>query len=1072
MATKKKSEIIVSDEKKLEYAHLHLDWDNIDWDRLHRPIIDYESEEQFELILRAIRDIDNLYFTCKYILNIDPALFQTVWLETLFKYPFPMLIASRGLSKSWILAVYLILRSLIIQGHKSIIVGAAFRQSKVIFEYVEAIWNNAPVLRDICGEGSGPRRQTDAWIFNIGHSRITALPLGTGDKIRGQRSNCTIADEFQSVPELVYEVVVGGFAAVSSDPSQNVKKLAQIKYLKEQGLLTKDPEDITVGGIYRGNQAILAGTGDWGFKHFAKYWKKHKDIVNSKGDEKRLREIFNGNIDPSFNWKDYAVIRVPVDLAPPGFMEEKHVQKQKAQVHTLVFNQEYGACLSPNTEVILNTGIKKIIDVRPGDMVLTHRNRFRKVEKCTKRYYNGDINVIKSVGNNQDIIATPNHPFYKTGDIWVTPSDLKNLYSSKLYELNNINSVNVNEFVQDLSLYNIDNNEYVSPLPFNKNRKKPSKYFVNNNIKLNYNLGIVFGYYAAEGNISANGKTTEFSLDGHCSEPLMEYVKELSYAIFSSLNKRVKIRYRDNGNTAVVYFNNVILTSFIQSIIPGVSNTKYINPTILYSNPEFMIGFIVGYWHGDGSVFFEEEKHRFIIKASCVNKGLLAQIKTALSYFNIKCSLLHSRDAGEVVFNENTYITKDVYTLYIHQESHGRFMYLLNGSGSQPPELSDTELIYDINANTIVPYNGYVYNLHVEEDNSYSLINSTVHNCFPEDSDKFYKMSMIQACVTNEPIDLPSGSVQFKASLFGNRYKKYIIGVDPASESDNFAIVVLEMHEDHRRIVYCWTTDRQRQMAQVKGNFTDEKSFYSYIARKIRSLMTTFPCEYIAMDAGGGGIGVMEALHDNNSLQPGELPIWTIMHNMGKEQNPILWENSKDWGHDDYAGLHILEMVSMSNSSYVTEANHGMKRDFESRTLLFPFFDPIALNEAFIEDQKAGRQSDTLEDCVFEIEELKKELITIEHTTSLNGRDKWDTPEIVEAGNKKSHMRKDRYSALLMADSLARRVGNVKSISHQSVPAGGFARELVNLKDRGALYSGPAWFTDNVSNGWGTMIGR
>lgn len=687
MVKKKKSEIIISEEKKLEYIHLNLDWDNIDWDRLHRPIKDYESEEQFEVILRAIRDIDNLYFTCKYILNIDPALFQTVWLETLFKYPFPMLIASRGLSKSWILAVYLILRSLIIQGHKSIIVGAAFRQSKVIFEYVEAIWNNAPVLRDICGEGSGPRRQTDAWIFNIGHSRITALPLGTGDKIRGQRSNCTIADEFQSVPELVYEVVVGGFAAVSSDPSQNVKRLAKIKYLKEQGLLTKDPEDITVGGIYRGNQAILAGTGDWGFKHFAKYWKKHRDIVNSKGDEKKLREIFNGNVDPSFNWKDYAVIRVPVDLAPPGFMEEKHVQKQKAQVHSLVFNQEYGAC-------------------------------------------------------------------------------------------------------------------------------------------------------------------------------------------------------------------------------------------------------------------------------------------------------------------------------------------------------------------------------------------------FPEDSDKFYKMSMIQACVTNEPIDLPSGPVQFKATLFGNRYKKYIIGIDPASESDNFAIVVLELHEDHRRIVYCWTTDRQRQMAQVKGNMTDEKSFYSYIARKIRSLMHTFPCEYIAMDAGGGGIGVMEALHDNNSLQPGELPIWTIMHDMGKDQNPILWENAKDWGHDDYAGLHILEMVSMSNASYVTEANHGMKRDFESRTLLFPFFDPISLNEAFIEDQKAGRQSDTLEDCVFEIEELKKELITIEHSTSLNGRDKWDTPEIVEAGNKKSHMRKDRYSALLMADSLARRVGNVKSIAHQFVPAGGFARELVNLNHSGALYSGPAWFTDHVNHGWGTVISR
>ncbi len=335
--------------KKQEYSHLHLDWDNLDWDRLHRPFLDYRSEDEYTKVLRAMRDVKNLYFTCKYILNIDPVLFQLTCLETMFKYPFPMLIASRGLSKSFMLAMYAILRSLILQGSKTIIVGAAFRQSKVVFEYMETIWNNAPVLQDICGDSSGPRRQTDVWMFRLGHSSVIAIPLGDGSKIRGQRANCILADEFGSVPELIYEVVVAGFASVSASPAESVKLAAKTQYLKDKGILTKEPEQCS-GGVYRGNQAILAGTGDWGFKHFAKYWKRYKDIINSQGDQNKLREIFSGEVDPNFNYKDYAIIRIPIELAPPGFMEEKHVRRSQATVNSMVFMQEFAACFPEDSD--------------------------------------------------------------------------------------------------------------------------------------------------------------------------------------------------------------------------------------------------------------------------------------------------------------------------------------------------------------------------------------------------------------------------------------------------------------------------------------------------------------------------------------------------------------------------------------------------------------------------------------------------------------------------------------------------------------------------------------------------
>ena len=105
-------------------------------------------------------------------------------------------------------------------------VGAAFRQSKVLFEYMETIWRNSPMLRDVCDSDSGPRRDTDRCVLKLNDSTITCLPLGDGQKIRGQRANDIIADEFASIPREIFENVVAGFAAVSADPVENVKRLA------------------------------------------------------------------------------------------------------------------------------------------------------------------------------------------------------------------------------------------------------------------------------------------------------------------------------------------------------------------------------------------------------------------------------------------------------------------------------------------------------------------------------------------------------------------------------------------------------------------------------------------------------------------------------------------------------------------------------------------------------------------------------------------------------------------------------------------------------------------------------
>jgi len=626
-------------------------------------IVKRSDEDAHYKILWIMTRPEYCSFLCKHIFNITLLPSQALFLCEMWNRKFPMLIASRGFGKSFILSLYAMMRALIMPERKVVVVGAAFRQSKVLFEYMETIWNNAPILRSMCDASSGPRRDVDRCVMRINKSRVTCLPLGDGQKIRGQRANDIIGDEFGSIPREIFETVVAGFAAVSSDPIANVRRLASEKQAVEHGIeLVADDENAFKNVD---NQIIISGTAYYDFNHFAEYWKKWKSIIQSQGKIGRLREVFGEDPPESFNWKDYSIIRVPYELLPDGFMDASQVARSKATVHTGIYQMEYGAC-------------------------------------------------------------------------------------------------------------------------------------------------------------------------------------------------------------------------------------------------------------------------------------------------------------------------------------------------------------------------------------------------FTRDSQGFFKRTLIESCVTSdrgEIKDAENKEICFQAQLRGDTNKKYIYGVDPASEVDNFSIVVLEVNQDHRKIVHCWTTNREQHKEKVKSGFSSETDFYSYCAKKIRDLMRIFPCIHISMDAGGGGIAVMESLHDKDKIKPDEFAIWPTI------------DEDKEKDTDDQRGLHILEMCQFSKYDWLAEANHGLRKDFEAKVILFPMFDTISLGIANAEDGLKGRNYDTLEQCVMEIEDLKDELTMIQITQTATGRDKWDTPETVVGTGKKGKLRKDRYSALIMANMAARTLARIPTPEEYNF-YGGFAT-IEKTDNKGDMYSGPNWFTDN-----------
>jgi hypothetical protein len=160
-----------------------LDWlelDNIP-EYIDNPLLDSYgmNDDPYEEIIEYLIDPNYLHFAARVILNVELPPYQLVALDMLWNKMAPMLIASRGGAKSFILGIYCALRLVLEPGCKIVAVGAGLRQSRQIFEYMRTLWDTSPILKDIAGRGEtqGPRQSQDRFEFRIGNSVATFIPI-------------------------------------------------------------------------------------------------------------------------------------------------------------------------------------------------------------------------------------------------------------------------------------------------------------------------------------------------------------------------------------------------------------------------------------------------------------------------------------------------------------------------------------------------------------------------------------------------------------------------------------------------------------------------------------------------------------------------------------------------------------------------------------------------------------------------------------------------------------------------------------------------------------------------------
>ena len=144
-------------------------------------------------------------FTTELISGIKLFPFQHMAIKAMFETDYFMGVWSRGMSKSFTTGIFAYLDAIFNQGVEIGILSKSFRQAKMIFKKIEDIAAK-PEAAFLSQCITKKTKSNDAWLMEIGSSRIRALPLGDGEKLRGFRFHRIIIDEFLLMPERIYNL--------------------------------------------------------------------------------------------------------------------------------------------------------------------------------------------------------------------------------------------------------------------------------------------------------------------------------------------------------------------------------------------------------------------------------------------------------------------------------------------------------------------------------------------------------------------------------------------------------------------------------------------------------------------------------------------------------------------------------------------------------------------------------------------------------------------------------------------------------------------------------------------------
>ena len=249
-----------------------------------------EEKEAKILLYKFLKE--NPSFTCELLTGVRLFPFQHMAIKAMMLTDYFLGIWSRGQSKSFTTGLFAALDATLHQGVHIGIISKSFRQSRMIFNKIEDIMKT-PKAAMFAEAVTRVSKSNDQWVMEIGRSKITALPLGDGEKLRGFRFQRMIIDEFLLMPERIYNEVIVPFLSVVENPTERQEIHNLENKLIEAGKMLEEERT-----QWPNNKIIGLSSASYKFEYLYKLYQQYENLIlNPKKSDVAHRTIMHLSYD-------------------------------------------------------------------------------------------------------------------------------------------------------------------------------------------------------------------------------------------------------------------------------------------------------------------------------------------------------------------------------------------------------------------------------------------------------------------------------------------------------------------------------------------------------------------------------------------------------------------------------------------------------------------------------------------------------------------------------------------------------------------------------------------------------
>jgi len=270
---------------------------------------------------------DNTQFAVDVLMGVELFPFQSMMVKTMMKSDYFLGILGRGSSKTFSCGIFLALYAALNQGVHIGVLSASFRQSKGIMKKILDIRKTPKAkLLDQCI--TKVSLQNDEWNIELGQSKITALPLGQGEKLRGFRFQVMVMDELLLMPSKIVNEVILPFLAVVTNPTERKKLYDAETILIEQGKMLESERK-----VWPSNKIIGLSSASYQFEHLYTMYKNYERLILS-GESKNAH---------------YSIFHMSYDAVPDALYDPSLLEKAKEEMSEAQMDREFRSIFTNNS---------------------------------------------------------------------------------------------------------------------------------------------------------------------------------------------------------------------------------------------------------------------------------------------------------------------------------------------------------------------------------------------------------------------------------------------------------------------------------------------------------------------------------------------------------------------------------------------------------------------------------------------------------------------------------------------------------------------------------------------------